>query len=192
MKSAYVNTNGTFLALGFVAALGVASEVTRGSRSKGIQPDVEGLVATNGGHCPFCGATEQSGNVWTTDNYSGNQGNDASRECENCKARWTETRRIATVAVDRGPNLEGFTEPPKPGSPLAIFLAKRTGGSANWNRENVRLWLDRDWKVLFDNALEHSRTRDIAAREILARLPARTPDGAPYTFSSVRAALRRG
>ena len=66
-------------------------------------------------------------------------------------------------------------------------------GHKNWNHWNVALWLSNN-AGLYRLALDclrasRSKTRGMAARELLGLLPARTPDGAPYSFSSVRAAL---
>lgn len=56
---------------------------------------------------------------------------------------------------------------------------------------NVALWIGND-EGLYRLAIEHKRTaRNLsrAARAMLADLPARTPDGARYTFRAVYAAL---
>lgn len=64
-------------------------------------------------------------------------------------------------------------------------------GHKNWNHWNVNLWIKNE-EPLYRLAQYHVRTsanRVEAARDLLNDLPAETPDGAPYTFSSVRAAL---
>ena len=65
-------------------------------------------------------------------------------------------------------------------------------GHRNYNHWNVALWI-----LNSENYYRHARylisqegTKNAAARLLLNALPDKTPDGAPYTFSSVRAALR--
>jgi len=69
-------------------------------------------------------------------------------------------------------------------------------GHKNWNHWNVALWINND-AGLYEEArrlVQHSRTKAVAAREFVAAMRANgtpcTPDYAPYTVSSVRAALR--
>jgi hypothetical protein len=64
-------------------------------------------------------------------------------------------------------------------------------GHKNWNHWNVALWINKD-EGLCRMALGAARrtTLDAAATELMQVLEGqKTPDGAPYTFSSVRAAL---
>ncbi len=65
-------------------------------------------------------------------------------------------------------------------------------GHKNRNHWNVALWIGNDYGM-YQAAREclrlNPKNRDAAARELLGMLPERTPDGAPFTFSSVRAAL---
>lgn len=69
-------------------------------------------------------------------------------------------------------------------------------GHKNWNHWNVSLWVNNDeglYRLAQDclrDAKRHGSNRDQAARWMLNKLPNKTPDGAPYSFSSVRAAMR--
>lgn len=68
-------------------------------------------------------------------------------------------------------------------------------GHKNWNHWNVSLWINND-EGLYRLAVEQVegwRTRERAAENIVHELASvgitRTPDGAPYSKSAVRAAL---
>ena len=64
-------------------------------------------------------------------------------------------------------------------------------GHKNWNHWNVSLWLFNDEELyrLTQWAVRHARTLDDAANWINHLTNDETPDGAPYTFTSIRAAL---
>lgn len=66
-------------------------------------------------------------------------------------------------------------------------------GHKNWNHWNVKLWLfnDENWHRIVVNKVRRTSNLDDAARWILESVETPcTPDGAPFTFTSIRAALR--
>lgn len=65
-------------------------------------------------------------------------------------------------------------------------------GHKNWDHWNVSLWLFHDEGLyrMVQRRLRSSDNLDTITRRILADLPNATPDGAPYKYTSVRAALR--
>lgn len=68
---------------------------------------------------------------------------------------------------------------------------KPYNGHHCWNCWNVSLWIGNDYG-LYQLALYHlekSKNVGSAVRNMLKDLPARTPDGAKYTFKGVRSAL---
>ena len=75
-------------------------------------------------------------------------------------------------------------------------MNKPYNGHKNYNYWNVSLWINND-EGLYNMARDHVRncsgTKQQAARNIVAELRdmglTKTPDGAPYTISAVRAAI---
>lgn len=69
-------------------------------------------------------------------------------------------------------------------------------GHKNWNHWNVSLWLNNDESLyrMMQWAINANRGKrggkSAAAYSLLCLLPERTPDGAPYSLSSVVAAMR--
>lgn len=64
-------------------------------------------------------------------------------------------------------------------------------GHKNWNFWNVALWLAND-EPLYRMVVECKRrckNKKVAAKLIKERLPAQTPDGAPYSLSAIEAAI---
>ena len=70
---------------------------------------------------------------------------------------------------------------------------KPYNGHKNWTHWNVSLWLFNGNECAYKmvcHAVRISPTLDIAARRILDHLEGQsTPDGARYTFTSIRAAI---
>lgn len=63
-------------------------------------------------------------------------------------------------------------------------------GYKNWNHWNVSLWVNNDeglYRMALD-CIEHTGNREDAVNSLMEVLPAKTPDGAPYSKSSVRSA----
>jgi hypothetical protein len=66
-------------------------------------------------------------------------------------------------------------------------------GHKNWNHWNVSLWLmnDEGLYLMVEQALNDLSSLDAVARYLAAQLKGKfTPDGAPYTFASIRAAIQ--
>lgn len=69
-------------------------------------------------------------------------------------------------------------------------------GHKNWTQWNVSLWINNDeglYQLALNCVNRYPKAKDSAARHLLGRLKdggiTRTPDGAEYSFSSIRAAL---
>lgn len=65
-------------------------------------------------------------------------------------------------------------------------------GHRSWAAWNVCLWMhnDEDLYRLMRECMRRARTRQAAARRFLELCPERTADGAAYTLTSVREAMR--
>ena len=66
-------------------------------------------------------------------------------------------------------------------------------GHKNWNHWNVSLWINNDENLygLARMAIEATKNKERAAVYMMEFLPREnTPDGAPYTKTSIRAAMR--
>lgn len=69
-------------------------------------------------------------------------------------------------------------------------------GHKNWNHWSVSLWINNDeglYRMALNCVLRYPKARESAARHMLVRLRdegiTTTPDGAPYSVSSIRAAM---
>lgn len=68
-------------------------------------------------------------------------------------------------------------------------------GYKNWNQWNVSLWINNDEGLyrMAKAAIKRNRgkkdARYAAAYDLLGLLPDKTPDGAPYSVTAIRAAM---
>lgn len=69
-------------------------------------------------------------------------------------------------------------------------------GHKNWNHWNVSLWINNDeglYRMALDNIQWRPKQRNKAAQAMLDQLAdcgmTHTPDGAPYSVSSIRTAM---
>lgn len=76
------------------------------------------------------------------------------------------------------------------------MTSKQFNGHKNWNHWNVSLWINNDEGLysLANDCLANCKNKNIAAAEMLSSLHDaeifKTPDGAPYSVSSIKAAMR--
>ena len=75
------------------------------------------------------------------------------------------------------------------------MTSKPFNGHKNWNHWNVSLWI-KNYEGLYrlaEECIKFTPTLDAAAKRFMGYCDykgSKTPDGAPYTLSSVRAAIR--
>lgn len=72
-----------------------------------------------------------------------------------------------------------------------VSIMAKYNGHKNWNHWNVSLWINNDEGLyrLARNCIASTDNRDEAAEKMLGRLDEKTPDGARYNKTNIRAAM---
>lgn len=72
-----------------------------------------------------------------------------------------------------------------------VNIMAKYNGHKNWNHWNVALWINNDEGLyrLAMNCIASTGNRDEAASKMLEYLGEKTPDGAPYSKTTIRAAM---
>ena len=74
-------------------------------------------------------------------------------------------------------------------------MSKSFNGHKNWNHWNVSLWINNDAGLysVAKRLVRVCRNKDVAAKlcleQFIDNVGQHTPDGAPYSLSSIRAAM---
>lgn len=74
-------------------------------------------------------------------------------------------------------------------------MSNKFQGHKNWNHWNVSLWINNDYGLYQEakQAIKESNNKDEAAESLMYQFKicglTHTPDGAPYTKTSIRAAM---
>lgn len=64
-------------------------------------------------------------------------------------------------------------------------------GYKNWNHWNVSLWINNNEELykLAKYCIRTTKNRTAAAKKMVGMVPPKTPDGAPFTYTSIKAAM---